>query len=87
VLLHVHSYNICYRLTYIVLNDYVHGPGCGYCNLSSLFYFIDATSQVALNALLERSREVLVQFTKDEALAGDCPLPRLNFYECLHTYT
>lgn len=37
---------------------------------------IDATSQVALNALLERSREVLLQFTKDEALAGACPLPR-----------
>ena len=36
----------------------------------------DATSQVALNALLERSREVLLQFTKDEALAGGCPLPR-----------
>ena len=42
------------------------------------FCSVDATSQVALNALLERSREVLLQFTKDEALAGECPLPRFN---------
>lgn len=42
---------------------------------------IDATSQVALNALLERSREVLLQFMKDEPLAGSCPLPRARINE------
>ena len=41
-----------------------------------MFPFPDATSQLALNALLDRSQEVLVKFVEDERLSGSCPLPR-----------
>ena len=36
----------------------------------------DPTSQLALNALLERCKEVLTKFVHEERLSGQCPLPR-----------
>lgn len=65
--LYCHKSNIF--LTVLYYSSGVHVLSVCHCST-------DATSQVALNALLERSREVLLQFMKDEPLAGSCPLPR-----------
>eukprot|EP00731_Ephydatia_muelleri_P000646 Em0001g646a len=42
---------------------------------------IDPTSQLALNALLERCKEVLAKFVHEERLSGQCPLPRSRMNE------
>ena len=42
----------------------------------SLSWSPDPTSQLALNALLERCKEVLAKFVHEERLSGQCPLPR-----------
>ena len=39
----------------------------------------DPTSQLALNALLERCKEVLAKFVHEERLSGQCPLPRYKW--------
>jgi hypothetical protein len=40
-----------------------------------------STSQLALNALLERCEGVLLKFVADEHLSGACPLPRARMNE------
>lgn len=44
--------------------------------VTMLHFLPDATSQLALNALLQRCEEVLRKFVSDERLSGSCPLPR-----------
>lgn len=45
-------------------------------SLSHIHVATDSTTQLALNALLERCEEVLLKFVTDERLSGACPLPR-----------